>query len=96
MKKGWKSFTAKHKLVQDSKWNEENRYPGTHSNNTKIYYTKEPSEGHKNNLKEEIPQVINENVIGMLLDMVNQNVQEALKNFQDNNKKKNMRKHKNK
>jgi hypothetical protein len=31
----------------------------------------------------------------MLLDMVNQNIQEALKTFQDN-KNKNMRKHKNK
>jgi hypothetical protein len=30
-------------------------------------------------LKEEILQVINENFIQMLLDMVNQNVQEALK-----------------
>jgi arginine repressor len=34
-------------------------------------------------LKEEILQVINENFIEMLLDMVNQNGQEALKKFQD-------------
>jgi hypothetical protein len=40
-------------------------------------YTKEPNEVHKNNLKEEILQVINENFIDMLLDMVNQNIQEA-------------------
>jgi hypothetical protein len=45
---------------------------------------------------EEILQVINENFIEMLLDMVNQNVQEALKKFQDKKKIKNMRKHKNK
>jgi uncharacterized protein YecA (UPF0149 family) len=50
----------------------------------KINYAKEPNEAHKNNLKEEILQVINENFIEMLLDMVNQNVQETLKKFQDN------------
>jgi hypothetical protein len=49
----------------------------------KINYTKEPNEAHKNNLKEEILQVINENFKEMMLDMVNQNVQETLK-FQDN------------
>jgi hypothetical protein len=35
-------------------------------------------------LKEEILQVINENFIEMVLDMVNQNIQEALKKFHDN------------
>jgi predicted RNase H-like nuclease (RuvC/YqgF family) len=38
----------------------------------------------KNNLKEDILQVLNENFIEMILDMVNQNVQETLKEFQDN------------
>jgi hypothetical protein len=38
-------------------------------------------------MKEEILQVINENFIELLLDMVNQNVQEALKKFQDNKNK---------
>jgi uncharacterized spore protein YtfJ len=38
-------------------------------------------------MKEEILQVINENFIGMLLDMVNQNIQEALKKSQDNKNK---------
>jgi DNA-binding protein YbaB len=52
-----------------------------------INYTKEPNETHKNTLKEEILQVINENFIEILLDMVNQNVQEALKKFQDNRNK---------
>jgi hypothetical protein len=63
---------------------------------TKINYTKELNEAHKNCLKEEILQVINENFIEMLLDMVTQNVQEALKKFQDNKNKEYMRKHKNK
>jgi molybdopterin-guanine dinucleotide biosynthesis protein len=76
-------------------WNEENGYPDLDSNKIKINYTKEPNKAHKNNLKEEILQVINENFIEMLLDMANQNIQEALKKFQDN-KNKNMRKHRNK
>jgi hypothetical protein len=74
-------------LVQDSEGNEENRYSDPDLNKTKINYAKEPSEAHKNNLKEEIQQVITENFIEMLLDMVNQNVQEALKKFQDNKNK---------
>jgi hypothetical protein len=67
------------KRAQDLERNEENRYPGPDSNKTKINYTKEHNEDDRNNLKEEIQQVINENFIEMLLDMVNQNVQEALK-----------------
>jgi vacuolar-type H+-ATPase subunit I/STV1 len=54
------------------------------SNKAKINYAKESSEAHKNNLKYEILQVTNENFIEMILDMVNQNVQETLKKFQDN------------
>jgi DNA-binding protein YbaB len=41
----------------------------------------------QNILKEEILQEINENFTEMLLDMINQNVQEALKKFQDNKNK---------
>jgi hypothetical protein len=48
---------------------------------------KEPNEAHKNKLEEEILQVINKNFIQMILDMVNQNIQEALKKFQDNKNK---------
>jgi hypothetical protein len=47
---------------------------------------KETNEAHKNTIKEEILQVINENFIEMLLE--NQNMQEALKKFQDNKNKK--------
>jgi hypothetical protein len=67
----------KNKVVQDLEQNEENRYPDPGSNKTKINYTKEPNEEHKTTLKEEILQVINENFIEMLVDMVNQNIQEA-------------------
>jgi hypothetical protein len=49
-----------------------------------INYAKEPKEAQKNKLKEEIQQVINENFIEIKLGMVNQNVQETLKKFQDN------------
>jgi hypothetical protein len=49
--------------------------------------TKEPNKAHKNTLKEEILQVTNENFIEILLAIVNQNVQEALKKFQDNKNK---------
>jgi uncharacterized protein YecA (UPF0149 family) len=50
----------------------------------KLNYAKEPNGAHKNHLKEEILQVLNENFIEIILDMVNQNVQETLKKFQDN------------
>jgi hypothetical protein len=49
----------KNKIVQDLEQNEENRYPDPDSNTTKINYTKKLNEAHKNNLKEEILQVIN-------------------------------------
>jgi hypothetical protein len=71
----------KNNLIQDSEGNEENGYPVPDSNKTKINYTKEPNEAHKNIHKEEILQVINKNFMEMLLDMVNQNIQEALKKF---------------
>jgi hypothetical protein len=50
----------------------------------KINYAKEPNKAHKNNQKEEILPVINENFIELILDMVNKNVQETLTKFQDN------------
>jgi ABC-type transporter Mla subunit MlaD len=59
----------------------------TDSNKTKINDTKEPSDVHKNILKEELLQVITENFMDMILDTVNQNIQEALKKFQDTKNK---------
>jgi hypothetical protein len=72
----------KNNLIQDSEENEENWYPVQDSNKTKIINTKEPNDVHKNNLKEEILQVITENFMELILDTVNQNVQDALKKFQ--------------
>jgi hypothetical protein len=87
-------LSPQNNVVQDLEQNEENRYPDPDSNKTKINYTKEANEAHKNFLKEEILQVINGNFIAMLLDIVNQNVQEALRKFQE--QQKNMRKPRNK
>jgi GH24 family phage-related lysozyme (muramidase) len=87
-KKGMETILpTKNKLLQDSQGNEENGYPDPDSNKTTINYTKETSEAHKNTMKEEIQQEINENFIAMLLDMVNQNIEKALKKFQDNKNK---------
>jgi hypothetical protein len=83
-KKQGNQFPLSKNLVQEQEGNEENRYSDPDSNKMKINYAKEPNEAHKNNLKEEILQVINENFIEMILDMVSQNVQETLKKFQDN------------
>jgi hypothetical protein len=83
-KKEGNHFPPYNKLVQEPERNEEIRYPDPDSNKTKINYAKEPNEAYKNILKEEILQVINENFIEMILDMVNKNVQETLKKFQDN------------
>jgi GH24 family phage-related lysozyme (muramidase) len=87
MEKRGKRVSPSNKFVQESEGNEENRYSDPDSNKTKINYAKEPNEAHKNMLKEEILQVINENFIEMIMDMVNQNVQETLKKFQDNKKR---------
>jgi polyhydroxyalkanoate synthesis regulator protein len=62
------------------------RYPNPDCNKTAINYAKEPKEAHKNILKEEILQVIRE-FHGDVLDMVNQNVEEALKTFQEDKNK---------
>jgi hypothetical protein len=74
-------YCPQNKVLQDLERNEERGYPDPDSNKTKINYTKKPNEAHKNILKEEILQVIKESFIEMLLDMVNQTVQEALKKF---------------
>jgi hypothetical protein len=85
--KGMKLFPPKNEVVQDLEWNEEKGYQDPDSNKTKTNYTKEPNKDHKNILKEEILQIIKQNFIEMLLDMVNQNVQEERKKFQDNKTK---------
>jgi uncharacterized protein YaaN involved in tellurite resistance len=51
-----------------------------------INNNKEPSDAHKNNLKDNV-QEIKENFMEKILDKVNQNVQDALKKFQDTKNK---------
>jgi hypothetical protein len=69
-KKLGNQFPHSKKLVQEPEGNEENRNSDPDSNKMKINYAKEPNEAHKNNLKEDILQVLNENFIEMILDMV--------------------------
>jgi hypothetical protein len=83
MEKRAKTITPNNKLLQEPEGIEK-RCPDQDSNKTKINYAKEPNEAHKNIMKEEILQEINESFIEMILDMVNQNVQETPKKFQNN------------
>jgi hypothetical protein len=48
----------KNNLIQYSEGNEENGHPVPDANQTKINGAKEPNNVHKNNLKEDILQVI--------------------------------------
>jgi hypothetical protein len=94
-KKEGNHFPPNNKLVQEPEGNEENRYPDPDSNKTKINYAKGPNEAHKNTLKKEILQVINENFIEMILDMVNKMSRRHSRNFKKT-KIENLRQHKNK
>jgi hypothetical protein len=53
-KRDGKHSPPKNNLIQDSERNEENGYPVSDSNKTKIDDIKEPNDVHKNTLKEEI------------------------------------------
>jgi 5'-deoxynucleotidase YfbR-like HD superfamily hydrolase len=63
--------------------NEKNGYPVPDLNKTMINVTKELMDAHKKTLKEEISEKFMEKI----LDMVNKNVQDALKKFQDTKNK---------
>jgi ribosomal protein S13 len=76
--------------------NEENGYPVPDLNKTMINITKEPSDTHSKTLTDEILEDITEEFMKKILDVVNQNVQGALKKFQDTKKIKNMRRYRNK
>jgi hypothetical protein len=60
-KKKGNQFLHRKKLVQEPEGNEENRYSEPDSK-MKINCAKGPSEAHKNNLKEEVLEVLNENL----------------------------------
>jgi adenine-specific DNA methylase len=62
----------KNNLIQVSEESEKNGYPVPESNKTKINDTKEPSNVHKNVLKEKILELITKNFMETMLDVVNQ------------------------
>jgi hypothetical protein len=72
----------KNNLIYNSEGNKENGHPVPDPNKTKTNDTKEPSDAHKNNLKEEILHEITKNFMETILNMVNQNIQDPLKKFQ--------------
>jgi hypothetical protein len=76
-KKGWKPFSYKDNLIQDSQGNEEKRYPVLDSNKTKINDTKEPSDF----LKEKILQRITENLMEMILEWITKIYKRHSRNF---------------
>jgi hypothetical protein len=73
--------------IQDSEGNEDNGYTVPDLNKTMINVTKEPSDTHKKTLKEELWKEITEKILKKILDIFNQNVQDALKKFQDTKNK---------
>jgi hypothetical protein len=75
----------KNNLIQDSEGNEENEFPVPDSNKTND--AKGPNNAQKNTLKKKILQINTENSMELLLDMVNQNIQDPLRKFQDNKNK---------
>jgi type I site-specific restriction endonuclease len=82
------SYTPqKNNSIEDSVGNQENGYPLPDPNKTMINVTKEPSDAQKKNLKEDILEAITEKLMEKILDMVNQNVQDELKKFQDTKNK---------
>jgi molecular chaperone DnaK (HSP70) len=77
----------KDNLIQDSEGNEENRYPVPDLNKTMINDTKGPQNAHKNSLEEEILQEIMENFMEKIIYVINKNVKDALKKYQDTKNK---------
>jgi hypothetical protein len=75
----------KNDSIQDSVGNEENGYPVPNPNKTMINVTKEPRDIHKK--KKSLKEEITEKFMEKIPNMVNQNVQDALKKFQDSKNK---------
>jgi hypothetical protein len=82
--------------IQDSVGNEENGYPVPDPNKIMINVTKEPGDNHqkkkkkkkeKKTLREEILKQITEKFMEKILNMVKQNVQDALKKYQETKNK---------
>jgi IMP dehydrogenase/GMP reductase len=80
LKKKKKEFST------DSVGNEENGYPVSDLNKTMINVTKEPSDTHMKTYKETLED-ITKKFMEKILHMVNQNVQDKHKIFQENKNK---------
>jgi hypothetical protein len=81
------TLLKKNNSIEDSVGNEENGYPVPDHNKIIVNVTKEPSDTPIKTLKEEILEDITKKFMEEILDMVNQNVQDALKKFQDTKNK---------
>jgi microcompartment protein CcmL/EutN len=90
-KKGWKPLenTVFKKIIQYRIQYEKkkNGYPVLDTNKTMINVTKEPYDTYIKTLKEENLEDISEIFMEKIVDMVYQNVQDALKKFQDTKNK---------
>jgi hypothetical protein len=73
------TLLKKNNILQDSEANEEDGYPVPDPNKTMINDTKEPKDAHRNILKEEFLQEITKNFVEKVLEVINQNIQDALK-----------------
>jgi hypothetical protein len=76
-RKDGKHSPEKNNSIQNSVGKEENGYPAPDLNKTMMNVTKKFSDAHKKKTQKEISEKFMEKI----LDMVNQNVQEALKKF---------------
>jgi uncharacterized protein YlxW (UPF0749 family) len=80
-------LSPKNNLTQDSEENEENRIPSSRLQQNKDKQCQGTQQCPQEHPKEEILQVITANFMEILLDMVKQNVQKALKKLQDTKNK---------
>jgi ubiquitin len=84
-----KSYLQKtNNVIEDLVGNEENEYSVPDPSRTMINITNELSDAHKKYLKEEIMEKITKKLLEKLQDTMNQNVQDALKKYQDTTNKK--------
>jgi hypothetical protein len=86
-KKGWKPHFRKiiQYRIQGEMMKICTQFPDP--NKTMINVTEMPSDAHEKNLKKEILEEISEKDMKKILDLVNQKVEDTLKNFQDTKNK---------
>jgi hypothetical protein len=87
---GKHSHQKKKNSIQDSVGNEENGYPVPELNKTTINVTEELSDAHKKKniaSKKKSGKNSQRNSLEKIFDMVNQNIQDALKKFEDTKNK---------